>query len=116
MPLKPQRVYSPGSVTLDATGYGYCAVTAPSGVRWDVYLISVNTTQTDTTVKPPRFNLYADNSPNRAHYIEGSGSGNQDSSDSPHVLYGGESLCGEWIGGTAGTIGTMTVRAMQQEL
>jgi hypothetical protein len=113
---RPQRVFKPGNVTLDATGYGAVAVTAPSGVVWNVYLVSVSTTQTDTTVKPPRFNLYADASPNRAHFIEGSGSGNQDSSDSPHVIYGGESLCGEWVAGTPGSIATITVRAMQMEL
>lgn len=115
MPLRPQRVFSPASVTLSAAGYGFCSVTAPSGVKWEIYLISISTTQTDTTIKPPQFTLYADNSPNRAHYIEGSGSGNQDTSDSPHILYGGESLCGEWVGGTPNSIATMTVRAMQQE-
>jgi hypothetical protein len=116
MPLKPQRVYVPASVTLDASGNGSCFVSAPSGTVWHVYLISINTTETRTTVAPPRFNLYADNAPNRAHYIEGSGSGNQDTSDSPHVIYGGEYLCGEWVGGTPGSIATMVVRAMQQEL
>lgn len=116
MPLKPQRVFKPGSVTLDNTGYGYVAVTAPSGVQWDVYLISISTTETSTTVKPPHFTLYADNSPNRSHFIEDTGSGNQDSSDSPHVLYGGESFCGEWVGGTPLSIATITVRAMQKEL
>ena len=113
---QPQRVFKPASVTLDASGNGTCFVAAPNGVKWNVYLISISTTQTNVTVKPPRFNLYADNAPNRAHFIEGSGSGNQDSSDSPHVVYGGESLCGEWLGGTPGSIATMTVRAMQLEI
>src|SRR5438876_4259910 len=116
MAPRPQRVFSPGSVKLDASGYGFVAVTAPSGVVWNVFLTSINTTETITLVKRPRLNLYMGKRPNRAHFVETTGSGNHDSSGSPHVLYGGESLCGQWVGGTPLSTATMVVRAMQQEL
>lgn len=112
-----QRVIKPGSVTLNASGYGVAVVTVPSGVEWDVELISVSTTTATALGLPqPVAAVFHGTSPNPANFIEETFLGNGDSTDSRYKLLGGDSVCVEWTGGTAGAIATMVVRGMQQEV
>lgn len=112
-----QRIIQPGIVTLDVDGYGVAAVTVPSGVVWDVELISVSTT-TVTTVgsSQPAATVFYGVKPNPVNYIEETFLGNGDSTDSRYKLLGGDSVCVEWRGGVAGAKATMCVRAMQREV
>lgn len=113
-----QTFTKPANVTLDATGYGFCFVTAP--VPWKVTRISVSTNApvptpgTGVVVVPPTISLYEGVSPNSSKFVEGSYNGNRTSSDTVHDLDAGESLCVEWRGNTshAGLIGTMTVKGL----
>lgn len=115
--MGPQPFNRPASVTLNGAGYGYCTVTVPNGVSWEVDLLSVSTTAGfNATTNPPVCNLYRDSAPNQSHFVEGTNSGNGDTSNTVHRLSGGDSLTAEWVGGTAATIATLRVQGMQREV
>lgn len=113
---RPQRFIRFANCVLNAAGYGYCTITAPGGTAWTVQLISVSTNAVDPygTVQPT-VAVYGDSAPNPAHYIEGTGQGNRDTSNSTYTLLGGESLTAEWTDGVPGNIATFRVTGYQTE-
>lgn len=115
-PPRPLRSMRTASVILNASGYGYCTVYLPDGVTATMTSYSFSTTQTDQTVVPPQFTSYLDSAPNISRYFESSGSGNRGSSDTPHDFLGAEPITGEWSGGTAGSIATLTVVYQQLQV
>jgi hypothetical protein len=109
------------NVKLDANGYGFCTVTVPGGVRWQVSRVSVATNApitapgSATVVVQPNCSLYTGSTPNASKLIEGTNSGNRDSSNTTHHLEGGEAITAEWIGTAshAGLIATLTLNGIQ---
>lgn len=115
-----QRFIRTASVTLSAAGYGFCTITCPNGVTWEVDFASVSTAVLVTpTVLQPTCTLYQDSAPNPSKYLESTYSGDRNSSDSKYVLMGGESLTAEWANGAlpihAGALATLTLRGYQTQ-
>lgn len=111
------RIQAVANVTIDATGTGYCTVTCPSGVRWEVDLTSVSTNVSDPTMADqPLVSLYLGSAPNAAQFLEGSYSGNRDASDSHFRLLEGESLTAQWTGAEPGLIATLRVSGQQIQI
>lgn len=109
-----QRFSSPASTVLNAAGTGTAVVTAPSGVTWRVELLSVST-NTATAIGTPqsKAEVFYGAQPQPVNFIEETFLGDGDSSDSRYTLLGGESVCVQWTGGTAGALATMVVRGEQ---
>lgn len=116
-PGNPVRFIAPGSTTLNSAGTGTAFVTCPSGVVWYVELLSVSTSAATPTpgVPQPTASVYFGTEANSARYIESTFKGNGNSSDSRYTVHGGESVCVQWVGGTAGTQATMVMRGTQQQ-
>jgi hypothetical protein len=109
-----QRIIRPNTVTLDANGEGTAFVTVPSGVTWNVELVSVSTnTPTSVGVPQSRAAVYFGAEAVAVNFIEETFFGDGDSTDSKYPLLGGDSLCVQWLGGIPGAQATMCVRAMQ---
>ena len=119
-PAPRTSVSVPNSVILNGAGYGYTTVTVPSGVRWDVALVSVSTnvvpTTTGTSAVQPVVTLYQDTGPNPSHFLEATWSGNRDTTDSSYTLIGGDAITAEWQGGTPGSVATLRIRAYQTQV
>jgi len=95
-------------VTLDATGAGQCQINA-DGSALHVTGLSVNTTP---AVSKPRVDIYLNQVSEKA-WLEGTYSGDRDSSDTVHDLSAGESLIAVWSGGDPGARGTILARGEQ---
>jgi hypothetical protein len=108
-----------GNATLNAAGYATVTITAPDGVIWDVYLTSVSTSvgpSAASTTMQPVATLYEGTTATPSRYLQGTYSGNRDSSDSPYTLLGGDSITAEWVGGTPGTTATLRLRVKQKQV
>jgi hypothetical protein len=104
------------SVVLSSAGYGYATITAPQGVVWQVDLTSISTSVSPTAGGvQPVCTLYLDSSPNAGRFLEGTWSGNRDTSDSRYVLHGGQSITAEWMNGTAASNATVRIHGDQKE-
>ncbi len=117
-PSRPTRFYKSANVVLDANGYGYCTVYVPSGVMWNVTLVSVSTSVllNGQIVQPTCF-IYQDSQPRSNAFIESTYNGDRASSNSTYELLGGEAITAEWRDGQlpehAGAIATLAVRGTQ---
>ncbi len=114
------RFIRTASVALNANGYGYCTITCPNGVMWEVDFASVSTAVlVNPTIVQPSCVLYNDTNPNPAKYLESTVNGDRNSSDSKYVLMGGESVTAEWSGGAlpahANALATLTLRGYQTQ-
>jgi hypothetical protein len=109
---RPYRATS--QVKLSAVGYGVTTVTCPAGVAVDVARISVSTTETSTTIVQPQCNLYDGPNASPNAFLEGTFSGNSDSSDTPHNMISGDSVTAEWIGGTPNSTATLRLTGVQR--
>jgi hypothetical protein len=110
------RVDRVANVVLSAAGYGYATITAPQGVTWRVDLTSISTTVSPTAGgTQPVCTLYLDSAPNAGRFLEGTWSGNRDTSDSKYVLHGGQAVTAEWMNGTAGSTATVRITGEQTE-
>jgi hypothetical protein len=123
MAAKPQPFIRTGTVVLDAAGYGFVTITCPYNVRWQVGHQSVSTNIAPavllTTPAQPVVSIYQDTAPNAGAYIEGSYSGDRDSSDSTLEIVGGDSVTAEWntpangAADHAGLLATYVIRGLQ---
>ena len=104
MPQPGQPFKAVEQVTLNAAGGGQVTL-SPPGVDWQITLASCSTS---TRVKEPVFKLYMDGTSD-ANFLEGTYSGSQDATDTPHYVPAGSQLIGVWTGGDAGARATLRV-------
>lgn len=121
MSARPQRFIRSASVLLDATGYGYCSITCPSGVRWRVTTSSVSTgALVVPDIVQPLCTLYLDSAPNAGKFLDSTYLGDRASSDTVYDLEGGETVTAEWSGGAlpdhAGVVATLAIRGEQTQV
>lgn len=100
------------SVTLNGSGAGRCALTPPSGTRWDLSLASVATT---STVNFAQAALYLGNANGPIQLIDQTYDGNNASSGkvAGAPFYHGTYLWAVWSGGDAGATATLQVFGQQ---
>ncbi len=113
------------TTSLNAAGYGFVTIVVPSNVRWEIGHQSVSTniaaTVLETTPAQPIATIYQDSSPNPTNRIEGSYSGDLDSSDSTLQVMGGDALTCEWntpangAADHAGLLATYVIRGLQYQ-
>jgi hypothetical protein len=86
------------NVTLNAAGYGYCTITCPNGAQWTIDAMSVSTNVVDPTnaLFQPVVRIYRDSAPNMSHFLEGTYSGNGDTSNTMVRMRGGDTITAEW--------------------
>lgn len=96
----------PKQVRIGADGTGTVTVTAPAGVVWK---ITRTTVKTSTSVLKPTATIYEGSRADATAFVEDTGKGRGDISDTPHYLNGGESLTCQWTGADVGAIATLTV-------
>lgn len=89
---------------LDATGHGVATI-GPAGVDW---VIRTTTVSTSTSVKKPQANTYR-GGVSQANLVDGSSSGQGDTSDTVILLQPGEQLSCVWDGGDAGATAFLRV-------
>lgn len=112
--MEPQRFKRTDTTVLDAAGTGYATVTCPSGMFWDVQLVSVSTSATVVIGTPQSFcELFMDSEPNPGEFLESTFFGDGDTSDSKYRLLGGESLTAQWTDGTPNATATLKLQGMQ---
>lgn len=96
-----------GQVKLDATGQGQCSV-GPAGVDW---VIRTTTVSTSTAVKKAQANTYK-GGVSQANLVDGTNSGNGDTSDTVILLQAGEQLFCQWTGGDAGAMAFLRITGL----
>lgn len=121
----PQSFVRTSSTVLDGTGYGFTTITCPNNVMWEIGNSSVSTNITAATLAAteaqPVVKVYQDSSPNPLSYIEGTSSGDQDSSDTTYRLLPGQSITAEWVTPAgaatdhAGLLATFVIRGLQTQ-
>lgn len=100
-------------VTLDSSGNGSCFV-APNGTeRWHITRIAVVTNQAVTVTTIPTCGVYLD-SISDSNLYDKTYTGSQDSTDSDIWLEKGQQLHAQWLGGVAGSKGTLSVFGIRQ--
>lgn len=103
----PQPFFKPAAGTFDATGTAEVTVSPPGGVDWHVRITSVSSTST----AQPTATLTLD-----GHFLEGTYSGNRDTSDTVYTIPAGSQLVCTWTGGTAGARATLSLRGLQTKV
>ncbi len=97
------------TVTLDGSGNGTAKIGPKAhGVVWHPTVASV---KTSTKVKSPICNIYAGSLVNDQSFIDGTYTGEADSTDSiaGQELHLGQYVWAVWTGGDVGATGTVTV-------
>jgi hypothetical protein len=84
---------------------------SPSGGGWLVTLVSL---KVSSHTAEPTATLFL-NTVNEAGFLEASYSGSGDSSDTTHVLLGGEILYCVWTGGDPGALASLRVSGWQYQ-
>lgn len=122
----PQSFVRSASTTLNASGYGFTTITCPNNVMWEIGSSSVFTNiapaTLQTTPSQPSVSVYQDSAPNNLAYIEGTNSGDRDSSDTTYRLLPGQSITAEWTtpanaaGDHAGLLATFVIRGLQTQM
>lgn len=105
------RFIRTSTCVLDSTGYGTATVACPDGTRWTV---DTTTVSTSTAVLQPQASTYFGTGVSPGAFIEGTYSGDRDTSDTTHRLHGGEALTVEWTGGDPGATATLRLSGMQE--
>jgi hypothetical protein len=121
----PQSFVRSVSTTLDASGNGFATLVCPNNVMWEVGSSSVFTNISATvlqTTTQPAVSVYQDSTPNNLAFIEGTNSGDRDSSDTTYRLLPGQSLTAQWVTPTvsasdhAGLLATFVIRGLQTQV
>lgn len=95
-------------VTLNASGNGSAFVSPPGTEKWHITRIAVVTNQAVSVTTVPTCGVYLDSIAD-ANLYDKTYTGSQDSTDADLWLEKGQQLHAEWLGGVAGTIGTVSV-------
>lgn len=103
----PQRFVSPAQVKLDASGNGQVTV-SPGSVDWVTTLITVSTS---TATKHPQANLYLDQVAPTC-LLEGTYTGDNDSTNTSHLVQSSQQLICAWTGGDPGATATVRVTGL----
>lgn len=122
----PQSFIRSASTVLSGVGYGFCTIVCPNNVMWEIGSISVFTNISgillQTTPSQPVVAVYQDSSPNNLAFIEGTNSGDRDSSDTTYRLLPGQSITAEWTTPAnaatdhAGLTATFVIRGLQTQV
>jgi hypothetical protein len=122
----PQSFVRSASTTLDATGQGFVTIVCPNNVMWEVGSSSVFTNigaaLLQTTPAQPAVSVYQDSTPNNLAFIEGTNSGDRDSSDTTYRLLPGQPITAQWVTPTiaasdhAGLLATFVIRGLQTQV
>jgi hypothetical protein len=104
------RITKAGSGAFDTSGEATVVIGCPAGVRWRIIVATVSTTSTTRTTA----SLYL-GTPAESGFLDGTYSGNRSTSDSEHLILGGEVLTCVWTGGTPGARATLRVSGYQTE-
>lgn len=94
--------------TLNASGAATVFVAPGSYEKWTITRIAVTTTDPITSQNVPEANIFLD-SPGAANFLEGTYSGNKDSSDTNIVLERNQRLYCQWSGGNSGSVATFSI-------
>ena len=100
------------TVKLSAAGAGQCALTPPSGTRWDLRLAAISTTG---ATRMPQCFLYLGNSSGPLTLVDSTNAGNAASSGkvAGAPLYAGTYLWAVWSGADPGAVGTLQLYGNQ---
>lgn len=122
----PQSFVRSSSTRLSASAYGFTTIVCPNNVEWEIGSISVFTNISaatlQTTASQPVVAVYQDSSPNNLAFIEGTNSGDRDSSDTTYRLLPGQSITAEWTTPTnaitdhASLLATFVIRGLQTQV
>lgn len=107
-PVSPQV-----SVKLDGSGNGQCALTPPSGTRWDFALAAVSTT---SVASASQAFLYLGNANGPLTFIDSTFLGNSASTGkvAGTPFFHGTYLWARWTGGDPGAFATLQAYGQQQ--
>lgn len=98
----------------DSDGYGLARVTCPAGSTWHITKYTVQVIGWELGDAQPQCNVYM-GSVSPGSLIEGTDSGQKDTSDSvDELLVGGESLVAEWVGAEPGAYVVLRVVGERQ--
>lgn len=97
-----------GSVTLNASGTGTVTLAPGMGLRWALTVAAVSTS---TSVKVPQCNIYMGGSPTPDNLVDGTFSGNLDSTGRVDglPLMNGQKVMAVWTGGDVGAKATLSI-------
>jgi hypothetical protein len=100
------------TVTLNASGYGMCSISPPSGCRWDLALAAVSTTSV-LSASSAVLSLGSSNGP--LTLVDSTYLGNSASSGkvAGSPFYHGVYLWAVWTGGDAGALATLQAYGQQ---
>lgn len=101
------------TAVLDSNGNGTAQATPPPNTRWTVQTVGVQTNQNpnDPTQNIPTCNIYIGGAPISANFVDGTFTGNQDSTDQTAgiPIYAGQSIYAVWANGPVGALATLSL-------
>src|SRR5215831_2025219 len=108
MPLRRQPLKFAATVILDGSGNGTASLGPNVGQRWIVRTASVNI---PNAVAIPQCNIYMGAAPIPAEFIDGTWTGNMDSTSktNSYPLTHGEKIWAVWTAGDVGATATLNI-------
>lgn len=97
-----------GSATVKADGSAVVNLGPIIGQRW---VVSAAAVSTSTSVKVPQCNIYIGGSPNPPNLVDGTFTGNLDSTSrtSGYLIGNGQSIWAVWSGADVGALATLSI-------
>jgi hypothetical protein len=97
-----------GSATVNASGAAIVSIGPNIGQRWVVTAAAVSTS---TAVKVPQCNIYIGGSPVPANLVDGTFTGNLDSTSKTagFIITSGQSIIAVWSGADVGALATLSI-------
>jgi len=97
-----------GNVTLNSAGFGTVTLGPPRTERWHIRRIAVVTNQSSTVTTMPIASVYVDSIAN-SNLLDSTYTGARDGGDFDIWLESAQKIIGEWVGGVAATIATLSL-------